>query len=81
MTGPNAEKLKTCISAVLGVRPERITEDLSSDTVDTWDSLNQINLIAAIEQEFGIMLVADNLADYHSVAKLRTLLGQHGIEL
>ncbi len=77
----NDQKLRSTISAILGVPEDQITDDLSSETVDTWDSLNHINLISAIEQEFGVTLATDDLADSQSVRKLKALLADRGIEV
>jgi acyl carrier protein len=75
------ERFNNVVSAVLGVEPDEVNDALSPDTVDTWDSLNQINLVGALEQEFGIHLTAENLADYQSIPGLRRLLVQHGVVL
>ncbi len=77
----NSQKFRSTISAILGVPEDQITDDLSSETVDTWDSLNHINLISAIEQEFGVTLATDDLADSQSVRKLVALLADRGIEV
>lgn len=79
MTGSNVDRFRTVVSAILGVSPAEVVDDLSPDRADTWDSLNQINLIGALEQEFGVTLVAPNLADYQSVARLKALLAEHGV--
>jgi len=77
----NGQKLRSVISTVLGIPEDRVTDDLSPDTVDTWDSLNHINIISALEQEFGITLATDNLADSMSIPKLKNLLTQHNVEV
>lgn len=81
MSDNHAERFNSTVAAILGLRAEEVTDRLSPDTVDTWDSLNQINLLGALEQEFGVALVVQNPADYQSVAKLKTLLAEHGITL
>lgn len=79
---PSADdRFRSVVCAVLGVRPEEVGEGLSPDTVETWDSLNQINLVGALEQEFGVHLTAENLADYQSIGGLKRLLGQHGVSI
>ncbi len=75
------DRFRTVVCAVLGVRPDEVNDGLSPDTVDTWDSLNQINLVGALEQEFGVHLIAENLADYQSIPTLKRLLAQHGVAI
>jgi acyl carrier protein len=77
----NLDRLQQVVAAVLGLDPARVDDNLTHDHVDTWDSLNHINIISALEQEFGIMLPTGSMADHQSVRGLRALLGQHGIEV
>ncbi|MFH1417410.1 MAG: acyl carrier protein [Planctomycetota bacterium] len=77
----NGSRLRSIVSSILGVPEDRITDDLSPDNVDTWDSLNHISLISALEQEFGLTLPAENLGDSMSLPKLRALLAEHGVEV
>lgn len=75
----NWQKLRTIISMILRLPEERVADDLAAETVDTWDSLNHINIIGAIEQEFGITLPTENLGACMSVAQLKQLLTEHGV--
>lgn len=75
----DSEKFRSIVAAILGVSDEQVTDDLSAEAVDTWDSLNHINLIGALEQEFGLVLATENLADSQSIPKLKALLAEHGI--
>ena len=77
----NHQKLRSIVSTILRVPEEKVTDELSSDSVETWDSLNHINLIGAIEQEFGVTLPTENLGDFMSIAQLKVLLSQHGIAI
>ncbi len=47
-------RLKKCMAAVLEISEEEIHDESSVDNLETWDSLRHINLIIALEQEFGI---------------------------
>jgi acyl carrier protein len=75
----NLQKFRSIVAAILSIPEERVTDDLSPETVDTWDSLNQINLLGALEQEFSIILTTDNLAELQSVPKLKALLEEKGV--
>ncbi len=77
----DANKFITILTSVLGIPDSQVTDELSSESVDTWDSLNHINLIGALEQEFNVTLPAENLGDAMSVAKLKELLANHGVQI
>ena len=64
------DKIKIVMSAVFEVPFEEITENSSSDTIDTWDSLRHLNLILALEEEFDITIPDEevgNLFNYKLV--------------
>lgn len=50
------EKIKNAMSAVFEVSAEDINEDTSTDTLENWDSLRHLNLVLALEEEFGISI-------------------------
>jgi len=77
----NQDKFRTAVAAALSLTPEDVNDQLSSETLDTWDSLNHINLISALEQEFGVMLPTEGLVATQSVAGLKALLADHGVAL
>ena len=77
----NNEKFRSAVSAVLGVSQDQVTDQLSSETVDSWDSLNHINLISALEQEFGVVLPTESMAAMQSIRGLKSLLAEHGVVL
>jgi acyl carrier protein len=81
MNPANLDKFRQIVSAVLGVPVEQVTDELSAEKIDTWDSLNHINLVSALEQEFQIMLPTETMAAAQSVPSLKALLGQHGIQV
>jgi acyl carrier protein len=48
------EQVKQVMADILDLDPGSIDESTSQDNTSTWDSLSQINLMVALEQEFGI---------------------------
>lgn len=50
------DKLKKLLSVLLGVEVERINNAASSETIVEWDSLKQMNIVVAVEDEFDIQL-------------------------
>ena len=47
-----------------------LTPDLTADDVDEWDSLSYINLIIAIELEFGIEFEQSEVQNFANVGEL-----------
>jgi acyl carrier protein len=65
------DRLKAVMSAILEVDPSSLNEDSSVETVPGWDSLQQMNLIIAIEDEFNIRLPEDELVNLTSLPALQ----------
>jgi acyl carrier protein len=77
------EKLRKIISTVLLLPESQIGPELDSDQVDRWDSLGHLELILAIEREFGLRFRAEDIPRLKSVAELeRTLraLAPHSLD-
>ena len=51
-----------------------ITEDSSSDTIEQWDSLRHMNLVLALEDEFGVSIPDEEAADITSYKLIRLVL-------
>jgi acyl carrier protein len=56
-----------------------ITKGTNSDNIEDWDSLNHINIISAIEQEFGIkfalseLIALNNVGDMVDLAHIKVI--------
>jgi len=46
--------VKKLFATILQVDPHQINDSSSPDTLEAWDSINHLNLIAAFEDEFSI---------------------------
>ena len=48
------EQVKRVMADVLDIDPQSIDDATAKDNTASWDSLNQVNLVIALEQEFGV---------------------------
>lgn len=53
-----------------------ITRESNASAVPGWDSLAHINLVSAIEQEFGIRFALGELQELKNVGEMIDLMGQ-----
>lgn len=63
------ERLVTCFSTVFPALSRAEVVDASSDSVDNWDSLAIVTLLAVIEEEFAVQLPPDEvetLVSFHA---------------
>lgn len=68
------DKLKEVVATVLNVDVSRINANASSDTIESWDSLRHMNLVLAIEDEFGVSLPDEEAANATSYPLLVLVL-------
>jgi len=55
------ERVRGVVADVLDLRPEEITAATSKTTTEAWDSLAQINIASAVEEEFDIEFTVDEI--------------------
>lgn len=56
-------------------------EGLQYQSVELWDSVGHMGLVAAIEDAFDIMLETDDIVDLSSFEKGKEILAKYDIEL
>lgn len=72
------EGLRSAFADLFGLDESEVTEDLTPDTVDLWDSLNHLRLVTALEEELGIKLtMAEIESMMSSVGKMQEVIEQH----
>lgn len=77
---PVIARLISIFREVFGDPTLVVTPELKADDVPAWDSLNHINLIVAIEAEFGFEFTAEELGSMTKVGDLLTILSQRGLD-
>lgn len=68
-------KVREILSFLLELPENTIYEELTSDSVSGWDSMKQVILIGAIENEFDIYIDAKDAASLNSYKSLVKYLG------
>jgi acyl carrier protein len=74
-----ADRLQRTLAVVLEVSAGDLIDEASPDSITSWDSLNHLNLVMAIEGEFEISLSADEVIEMGNVGLIRAILRRHGI--
>lgn len=73
------DRLQQIVAATLKVQPGQITEATRDEDLPSWDSLGQVNLIMALEQEFGVYVEVDDFGTLNSVPAMLEYLRRHGV--
>ena len=67
-----SERFTEIVSDVLQIPVSEIDMHLSPETVETWDSLNHLRLIAAFEAEYSVRLSMAEIRDIANLEDLRS---------
>lgn len=76
----NIEKLKEAFVEGLEIPIEEV-ESATMESVDKWDSIGQMSLIAIIEEVFSIEFEPDEVMQFTSFETGKEILKNHGIEM
>lgn len=77
----NLEKLNNIFCEVFSVETSVLNNNFTKDNVDGWDSVRQLSLTTAVEDEFDIMLDAEDILEFSSYDNAKTILAKYEIEL
>ena len=75
------EKLRSCFSRALGIPMERVTDDLTYNTIEEWDSVGHMVVVADIESTFDVMLDTDDILNMSSVREAASILKRLGVDI
>lgn len=67
------------VSRVFGVERRSVDESSSPETVEGWDSLGHLNLVAALEKTFNVSLDIGDAMEMGSVRKIKQILLLYGL--
>ena len=77
----NIEKLNNIFNEVFAVDESVLNADFDKNSVGDWDSVHQLSLTSAVEDEFDIMLDAEDILEFTSYNNAKTILTKYNIEL
>lgn len=72
------ERVRAVIATTFGVDPTALPDDASAQAIEGWDSLRQIELVLALELEFGVRVPSDAVAELTSVEAIESFLAGAG---
>tara|TARA_B100000214_G_scaffold237023_1_gene173273 strand:- start:23 stop:262 length:240 start_codon:yes stop_codon:yes gene_type:complete len=73
------KKVRQIIADVLFLSIEEIGEDASQDSILSWDSLQQLHLVLALEQSFKVHFKPEEFVVMKSVKKILEQLELKGV--
>lgn len=78
---PVPASLRDILADTLEISPEEVTPELNTEAVEAWDSFRHLQLMLAIEGEYGVQFDPQQIPDLTSVAKIQGALASKGATL
>ena len=72
-------KVEHIMADVLKIAETDITDNLTIDDLEIWDSLKHMDLVVSIEQAFKIELTLDEIVIMTSVVAIKRVLNDRGV--
>ena len=67
-------EIRTVFSQVFSIPASRVTDQLSWNDLEQWDSLGHIRLIDALREQFNIEIPADQALEMESVREIKRIV-------
>ena len=68
------EQVQQIASDLFAVPTDRITAETSPDNLESWDSIQHLNLVLALEEKFNLQLSPEEMEQMRSIGQITTLL-------
>ena len=77
----NLEKLNRIFCEVFNVEESALDSGFDNCNIEGWDSVRQLSLSTTVEDEFDIMLDAEDILEFTSYDNVKRVLAKYEIEL
>lgn len=68
------EKIKNVMAVVFEIQPTDIPDSASTSSLENWDSLNHMNLVVALEEEFKVRFSDEEIVEIISLEAVENAL-------
>ena len=76
----NKQKYDQVFMESFSIDESALDDNLGYNTIQSWDSIGHMALIAGIEETFDIMMETDDIIDFGSYTKGFEMVAKYGIE-
>ena len=71
-------RVRQIVADVFNLPLDQVHVDSSPDNIETWDSLQHLNVVLALEQEFGTQFTPEEIEQLLSVELIVALMEEKG---
>jgi acyl carrier protein len=74
VTSTILDQIRTMASDLFGVPADQIYPASTPETIETWDSIQHLNLVLALEEKFGVQLSPEEIETMKSIGDVTKLV-------
>lgn len=71
------DRVRELVADTLQMPKEQVKDDSTAESLPAWDSLNHLNIILAIEQDFDIALPPEEMERMTGIESIVTVIQKH----
>lgn len=71
------DKIKKIFCEVLGVSESEVNDETSYNSFEPWDSLKHLEIVAKLEENFGIEIEMDDIIAMETFGKIREIVQKY----
>lgn len=75
------DKLAETFATVLKVNAASLNDESAPENTPSWDSMNAVRLVSAIEETFGVELTTTEILRMRSIGMARDVLRRKGVQV
>lgn len=68
------DEVRSIASDIFGVPSAKLTADSSPETVETWDSVQHLSLVVALEEKFSMQLTPEEIEQMKTLGATAKLI-------
>lgn len=69
-----SDQIRTLASDIFGVPAGQITPASTPETIETWDSIQHLNLVLALEEKFAVELSPEDIEQMKTIGEVIKLV-------
>jgi acyl carrier protein len=74
LTASTLQQVRSIASDIFAVPADKITAESTPESIETWDSMQHLNLVLAIEEKFGVQLEPEDIEQMKSIGAVAALV-------
>ena len=74
MTANPLEQVRTIASDIFSVPLSIIQTNSTPDTIESWDSIQHLNFVITLEEQFGVQLSPEEIQQMQSIGQIADLI-------